>query len=92
MAGFYCSGPGGMGHMSRPPTESDILVGLLLIDDALPREIAEAAGRHPRSVSRSVSELVDEGLVVEKGRSVFALTPEGYAEARGIIRERVEDG
>jgi predicted transcriptional regulator len=78
--------------MSRPPTESDILVGLLLIDDALPREIAEAVGRHPRSVSRSVSELVDEGLVVEKGRSVFALTPEGYAEARGIIRERTEDG
>jgi len=76
--------------MSRPPTESDVLVGLLLIDDALPREIAEVVGRHPRSVSRSVSELVDEGLVVEKGRSVFALTPEGYREAREIIRDRTE--
>lgn len=76
--------------MTRPPTESDILVGLLLIDDALPREIAEAVGRHPRSVSRSVSELIDEGLVVEKGRSVYALTPAGYAEARGIVRDRVE--
>ena len=76
--------------MSRPPTESDILVGLLLIDDALPREIAETVGRHPRSVSRSVPELLDEGLLVEKGRSVYALTPEGYAAARGIIRERAE--
>jgi len=91
MADIYHQGPYGIRHMSRPPTESDILVGLLLIGDSLPREIAETVGRHLRSVSRSVPELLDDGLVVEKGRSVYALTPEGFAVARGIVRERAED-
>lgn len=72
----------------RAPTEEDVLVGLLLSGDSLPLAIAERFDRHPRSISRSVSDLVDEGLVVEKYRSVYALTPEGYREARRVLRRR----
>lgn len=74
--------------MGLSPTESDILVSLLLMGDSLPITIAEASGRHPRSVSRSVSNLVDDGLVAEKHRSVYSLTPTGYAEARRLLRDR----
>jgi Mn-dependent DtxR family transcriptional regulator len=78
--------------MSLSPTEADILVALLLIGDALPLSIAEITGRHPRSVSRSVPKLVDRGLVVEKHRSVYVLTPRGYRKARRLVRQRSERG
>ena len=71
--------------MDLTPTERDILLGLLLVGDALPVTIASSVGRHPRSVSRSVPTLVDAGLVVEKDRSVYALTPAGFAEARRVL-------
>ena len=79
-----------MRGMSLSPTESDILVSLLLLGDSLPITITEASGRHPRSVSRSVPPLVEAGLVVEKHRSVYALTPTGYSEARRLLGERAE--
>lgn len=74
----------------RTPTEDDILVALLLYGDKLPMTIAEKTGRHPKSISRYVPSLVDEGLVVEVGRSVYGLTPEGYAEARSVMRRRAD--
>lgn len=72
--------------MDLTPTERDILLGALLVGDRLPITIAEATGRHPKSVSRSVPSLVELGLVAQD-RSVITLTPEGYAEARRILRE-----
>lgn len=76
--------------MDVTPTEADILLSLLLVGDSLPITIANASGRHPRSVSRSVPKLVDQGLVVQKDRSVYALTPIGYARARGLLDEIAE--
>lgn len=72
--------------MDLTPTERDTLLAILLVGDRLPVEIAEAAGRHPKSVSRSVPSLVDLGLVVQ-AKSIPVLTPKGYAEARRILRE-----
>ena len=77
--------------MQLSPTGEDILVALLLVGDALPITIADVMGRHPASVSRSVPDLVDRGLVVEKHRSVYALTPTGYREARRLLDDRAED-
>lgn len=73
--------------MDLKPTERSILLGLLMVGDALPVTIAEAGGVHARSVSRSMPNLVELGFVVEKDRSVYALTPRGYAEARRVLRE-----
>lgn len=70
------------------PVEREILIGLLLLGDSLPVDLAEVGDRNPRSVSRSVSNLVDQGLVVNKsGRHVYALTVEGWREAVAIVRE-----
>jgi Mn-dependent DtxR family transcriptional regulator len=77
--------------MQLSPVGEDILVALLLVGDSLPITIAEVTGPHPGSVSRTMPDLVDAGLVVEKHRSVYALTPEGYAAARGILRRRADD-
>jgi len=76
--------------MGRPPTESEILLGLLLIGDSQPGEIAEEFGRHPGSISRSIPKLVEDRLVVEKGRSTYALTPDGYCLARRVLKRRVK--
>lgn len=76
--------------MGRPPTESEILLGLLLIGDSQPGEIAEEFGRHPGSISRSITKLVEDRLIVEKGRSTYALTCNGYSAARGVLKRRVK--
>jgi Mn-dependent DtxR family transcriptional regulator len=75
----------------RPPTERDILLCLLLAGDSLPITIGTLMGRHTKSVSRSIQPLIDDGLIVEKDRGVYALTPEGYAEARRVLTRRAED-
>lgn len=71
--------------MSLSPVEREIMVGLLLLGDCLPVTIAEAFDRHPSSVSRSLANLKDRGLVVEKDRAVYALSVAGYAVARQQI-------
>jgi len=76
---------------SLSPVERDILAGLLLLGDSIPLSVAELTDRHPKSVSRSVSELEEAGLVVEKHRAVYALTPSGYRRARAEIRRRAEN-
>lgn len=74
----------------RSPTENDILVVLLLHGERQPQTISEKADRHPRSISRSISNLTEEGLVMELGRSNYGLTIEGYSEARELMSRRVE--
>jgi len=72
--------------MTLSPVEAEILRSLLLRGDLLPVEIAEDHDRHPSSVSRSMSNLEDDGLTAHKGRGVWELTAEGVGEARRIIR------
>jgi predicted transcriptional regulator len=67
------------------------LIALVLIGDSLPITIADQIDAHPRSVSRSIQGLVDDGYVVEKDRSVYSLTPEGFREGRALIRRRGGD-
>ena len=71
-------------------TESDILIALLLAGDSSPQTIANMMDRHPGSISRTGSELVDQGLIVKKPRYVYALTPKGFSAARTSLRRRAE--
>lgn len=75
----------------RPPTEDDILLCLLLTGDSLPITIGNLMGRHTKSISRSIPPLIEDGLVVEKDRGVYALTPDGHAEAQRVLTRRAED-
>lgn len=68
--------------MSLSPVEREILLGLLLLGDCLPVTIADTYDRHPSSVSRSLADLKQRGLVAEKDRAVYSLTVAGYAVAR----------
>ena len=77
--------------MNLSPTEGDVLVGLLILGDSIPLGIAEWSGAHPKSVNRSVSDLLDRGLIVRKHRAAYGLTPEGYAAARSELKRRAED-
>lgn len=76
--------------MRHKLTESDILIALLLAGDSSPQTIANMMNRHAGSISRTGSELVDQGLIVKKSRYVYALTPEGFSAARTSLRRRAE--
>ena len=68
--------------------ERDILVWLLVDGASAPKPIGEEVDAHRNSVSRSLSSLRDDRLVVDKGSGVWTLTCEGFSAARLIYRER----
>ena len=68
--------------------ERDILAFLLTDGGNAPKPIAEAVGSHRNSVSRSLSSLEDEELVVDKGSGVWTLSCIGTTAARAIYRDR----
>lgn len=70
------------------PTEEEILLHLLLIGDSLPVDIAEAYGRHPSSIQRSLATLLDLGLVARRPRAKYTLTVDGWREARRVLAQR----
>lgn len=70
------------------PVERDILHHLLTGGDDVPGNIAEATDRHPKSVSKRLPDLVDEGLIRNKGRGVYTLTPSGVSLARSLEDHR----
>lgn len=66
------------------PVARDALVDLLIHGDNVPSNIAANTDRHPKSVSKRLSDLEDDGLVENKGSGVYALTLEGIAIARRL--------
>lgn len=60
------------------------LVDLLLNGDNVPSNIAENTGHHPKSVSKRLGILEDDGLVENKGSGVYSLTLEGISVARKL--------
>lgn len=66
----------------------DVLVDLLLNGDNTPTNIAESTGRHTTSVSRKLSDLEEQGLVINKGRGVWTLTMKGMRHAQVFRRHR----
>jgi Mn-dependent DtxR family transcriptional regulator len=71
---------------SLSPVEQELLSALLTDGDNVPGNLADLTGRHPKSVSRSLSNLEDRGLVRTKGRGVWTLTQEG-AELAEHLRD-----
>jgi predicted transcriptional regulator len=66
--------------------EREVLVDLLIHGDNGPKNIADNIERHNTSVSRDLAELAEEDLVVNKGRGVWSLEPDGVQFARSIKR------
>jgi Mn-dependent DtxR family transcriptional regulator len=74
-------------EIERSPVQQTILRHLLIEGDDLPSNIAGEKGPHPRSVSRSLSQLADNGLVREKANAVYTLTAPGTKVAAQLVRE-----
>lgn len=72
--------------MDLSPVERAIILDLGEHGDNIPANIAENSEKHVKSVSRSLANLEEEGLVRNKGRGVYTLTPEGK-EARSALLE-----
>ena len=74
--------------MRLSPVERHILVHLLIEGDDRPANIGSYDGDddlpHPASVSRSMSNLEEKGLVRSKGNAVYTLTLEGLTAARNV--------
>lgn len=64
--------------MNLSPVERAILEHLRDSGDDVPANIADEKGFHMKSVSRSVSDLEDRGLVENKGRGVYRSTQDGF--------------
>jgi len=63
-------------RMGLSPVERAIVADLLENGDNVPGNIAENTGYHPKSVQRSISNLVDMGVVRSKGRGVYTVSPD----------------
>lgn len=76
--------------MRASEVETAILVDLLLSGDNSAGNIGPNTGHPNSSVTRSLSSLVEEGLVRNKGSGVYTLTDKGRTEARTIARQKID--
>jgi len=67
-------------------TEIEVLEHLLLDGANGSSAIGSAIGRHPNSVSRSLRNLNERGLVVDKGGHVWTLSDAGLHKIRIVLR------
>jgi predicted transcriptional regulator len=66
------------------PVERAVLIDLLLNGDNIPSNIAGNTGKHQKSVSNKLPDMIEAGLVENKGRGVYTLTQEGLNAARSL--------
>ncbi len=66
--------------------ERSILIELLEVGNLSPSVLAERTGHHPKSVSKRLSKLEDDGYV-ENLNGVWALTTSGVRAAQALERE-----
>jgi len=72
--------------MDTSPAQRAVLVDLLIYGDDKAANIADRTGYHRNSISRCVTDLVENGLLAHKGGGVYRLTDAGADTARGLIR------
>ena len=81
--------------MSLTETEMEVLHDLAVNGDNVPSNIAENTGRHPKSVSRSLSgetnSLESRGYVRNKGRGVWTITGEGRSELNYYVSNLIDE-
>jgi len=71
--------------MALTEVQRAILTHLLTEGDDVPANIADEQGYHRNSVVRAAKPLVDDDLIVNKGRGVYRLTSEGREQARDLL-------
>lgn len=71
--------------MSLSPVERAVVADLSSNGDNVPANIADSTGHHPKSVSRSLSNLEDRDIVYNKGRGVWTLTDDGEEIAKSVL-------
>jgi predicted transcriptional regulator len=71
--------------MNLTPTQQAILVDLLVHGDDKAANIGSRTGHHRNSISRSMTALSEESLVVDKGGGVYRPTEDGVEAAQGLI-------
>lgn len=72
--------------MSLTPVERAVLVDLLVYDDDRAGNIADRCGFHRNSLTNRLPDMVEDGLVENKGGGVYRLTETGRKRAIGLIR------
>lgn len=73
--------------MNLTPTQRAILTHLYKNGDNIAANIADDTGYHRNSLSRSFPDLVEKGLVRDKGRGVYELTKSGRSTARELLKD-----
>lgn len=68
-------------------SEKAILRHLYRQGDDVPRNIADTADYHVKSIQRTLSGLESDELVANKGQGVYRLTVAGLSAARKLDRE-----
>lgn len=71
--------------MGPSPVQKIVLTELLLYGDNSPVNVAKGHDVHHKSVSRTLSELEDDGLVENKGNGVYRLTKKGESAAQEYL-------
>jgi DNA-binding MarR family transcriptional regulator len=69
------------------PTEKEVLLALQERGDDVPANIAEHIDRHAKYVTRKLADMEGKGIIENKGRGVYSLTPDGRELARKIRSE-----
>lgn len=78
------SAPSDITSLVVTATEREILICLQEHGDNIPANIADRTDRHTKYVTRLCVELEDRGLLANKGRGVYRLTPDGRQLAREV--------
>jgi predicted transcriptional regulator len=71
--------------MDFSPTEQSILVDLVVFGADKAENISNRTGYHRNSISRSISPLVEQGHLRNKGGGVYELTQAGREAGRGLV-------
>lgn len=72
--------------MGLSDLQEAILIDLTVHGDNTPSNIGEQIGRPSSSVSRVLPDLIEEGLVRNKGSGVYTLTDAGIDRSQSLIR------
>lgn len=76
--------------MGVTPTELEILRDIQIHGDNVPTNIAENIDAASKYVNRKLADLEDRGLVRNKGRGVWTLSPDGRKLVRSEFSEESE--
>lgn len=72
--------------MSLTPVERAVLVSLLVYGDNTAGGIAQHCTYQRNSITNRLPEMVEKGLIRDKGKNVYELTDDGKTRARALLK------